>query len=218
MISVVIPTFNAGAHLPRALAPLVDGVVEGVVKDVIVSDGGSTDETLAIAEEAGCTIVSGPAGRGKQLRAGAATAKGKWLLFLRAETALARDWTQQVTQFLATRGAHLRAAAFTLAVEGDGAGTVALWADLRARWLRLPRGEQGMLISRFLYDALGGYADMPVMEDADFARRIGRERLVILTTHAAVRADTYSHGWRETAMLWRFIMGADAEDLARRYG
>jgi glycosyltransferase involved in cell wall biosynthesis len=88
MISVIIPTLNAGAHLARTLAPLVAGMTAGVVKQVIVADGGSDDDTLEMAEAAGCDIVKAERGRARQMRAGADAAKGKWLLFLHADTAL----------------------------------------------------------------------------------------------------------------------------------
>jgi rSAM/selenodomain-associated transferase 2 len=225
MISVVIPTLNAERHLPRALAPLVEGVARGLVKQVIVSDGGSTDETLTVADAAGCDVVTGERGRGRQLRAGAKIAKGKWLLFLHADTVLGPEWAAEAERFIAEPQARWRAAAFRLAFDdaSTAARRVAFWAGLRASVLKLPYGDQGLLISRFLYDALGGYADIPLMEDVDLVRRIGRKRLVLLRAEAVTSAEKYRRdgydrrAWRNLMLMARYLMGADPAVLAKAY-
>jgi rSAM/selenodomain-associated transferase 2 len=225
MISVVIPTLNAARSLPRALAPLVDGVAHGLVKQVVVTDGGSTDETLEIADAAGCDIVVGAPGRAKQLRAGAAAAKGRWLLFLHADTALGQGWIAESERFTSERGARRRAAAFRLAFDdaSPAARRVLFWARLRARVLKLPYGDQGLLISRFLYDALGGYHDMPIMEDVDLVRRIGAKRLTLLRAEAITSAEKYRRdgfdrrAWRNLVLTARYLLGADPVELAKSY-
>lgn len=225
MISVVIPSYNAAAYLPRALAPLVAGVVEGLVKQVIVSDGGSTDDTIAVAEAAGCDVVTSQRGRAKQMRAGAAAAKGSWLLFLHADTGLAPDWREAASAFIARRGAQNLAAAFTLAFDDDcaAARSVAYWARQRARWLKLPYGDQGLLISRYLYEASGGFADLPLMEDVELVRRLGAHRICILdpcavTSAEKYRRDGYSRrAWRNLWLVSRYLLGADPAVLAKAY-
>jgi len=225
VISVVIPTFNAAAHLPRTLAPLVAGVVEGLVKQVIVSDGGSTDDTIAIAEAAGCDVVTSQPGRAKQMRAGAAATKGRWLLFLHADTALAPDWRKAASTFMARRDARNLAAAFTLAFDDDcaAARSVAYWARLRARWLKLPYGDQGLLISRYLYEASGGFADLPLMEDVELVRRLGAHRIRILGPAAVTSAEKYrrdgyaKRAWRNLWLVSRYLLGADPAVLAKAY-
>jgi glycosyltransferase involved in cell wall biosynthesis len=192
-ISVIIPTFDSARHLPRALAPLVDGMSEGLIREVIVSDGGSNDETLEICDAAGCTLISGAPGRAKQLLAGAARAKGKWLLFLHPQTMLARGWTEEVQLFLQFSEARKRAATFKLAFDDKSAKGALFWARLRAATMKLPRGDQGLLISRFLYDGLNGYRDAP-NEDIEFARRIGGSGM-FLETEAVPGADNYRHAW-----------------------
>ena len=225
MISVVIPTLNAAAHLPRALAPLVQGAADGLIKHVIVADGGSQDDTIAIAEAAGCDVVTSPPGRAKQLRAGAGAAKGNWLLFLHADTELAPGWVAEADRFMSQPQARQRAAAFRLAFDDDSraARRVVFWAHLRARVMKLPYGDQGLLISRFLYDALGGYPDLPLMEDVELVRRIGRKRLVILQTEAVTSADKYrrdgwdKRSWRNLGLMARYLLGADPIKLAKAY-
>lgn len=225
MISVIIPTLNAVSLLPRALAPLVAGAAHGLVKQVIVSDGGSIDDTLAIAEAAGCDIVVGEKGRAKQMRAGVAAAKGKWLMFLHADTALDPGWIAEAERFIAAPRARMRAAAFRLAFDDDSppARRVVYWARWRARALKLPYGDQGLLISRFFYDALGGYCDLPLMEDVDIVRRIGARRLVLLQTEAVTSAEKYrrdgydKRAWRNLMLTARYLMGADPAELAKAY-
>jgi rSAM/selenodomain-associated transferase 2 len=225
VISVIIPTLNAAPYLPRALAPLVGPAMEGLVKQVVVADGGSDDATLAIAEEAGCVIAPGPIGRAKQLRAGVEAANGRWLLFLHADTELAEGWAAEALAFMRKPNARHHAATFTLAFDDDSeeARRVVYWARLRARLLKLPYGDQGLLMSRFLYDALGGYPDIPLMEDVEFVRRIGGSRLTILESLAVTSADKYrrdgfsKRAWRNLVLTARYLMGADPAELAKAY-
>lgn len=225
MISVIIPTLNAAPHLPRTLAALVAGVTGGIVKEVIVVDGGSEDETLAIADAAGCAILKAERGRAKQLRAGADASKGKWLLFLHADTALAQGWAEETERFIHTPQSRKKAAAYKLAFDDASAEAkrVVFWARLRARVMKLPYGDQGLLISRFFYDGLGGYPDIPLMEDVEILRRIGPQRLVLLETQAVTSAEKYrrdgydKRAWRNLGLMARYLMGADPVELAKAY-
>ena len=223
MISVIIPTLNAAAHLARSLPPLVPAVAEGLVRELVVSDGGSTDATLAIADGVGARIVEGAKGRGRQLIAGAAAARGEWLLFLHADTALDDGWRKDAALFVA--GSQNRAAAFRFAFDDDTAAArrAAWWVGVRCGLLALPYGDQGLLISRSFYDSLGGYCDIPLMEDVDIVRRIGRTRLTVLPSRAATSAEKYRRdGYgrrarRNIVLLTRYLMGADPAMLAKRY-
>ena len=217
-ISVIIPTLDSARHLPRALAPLVDGMHEGLIREVIVSDGGSQDETVEIADAAGCTVVLSEPGRAKQLLNAVARAKGKWLLILHPQTALARGWTEEVALFLQFNEARKRAATFKLAFDDKSAKGVLFWARLRAQVMKLPHGDQGLLISRFLYDGLSGYRDTP-NEDIDLAHRIGGKRLVFLETEAVTSADAYRRAPNAAAsvgMMARYFLGADPVEMAKR--
>ncbi len=182
MISVIIPTQNSARALPRALSPLVDGVANGIVKQVIVSDGGSRDETLEIADAAGCDMVTGEAGRAAQMRAGVTLVKAPWLLFLPPTSVLAPGWASDVERFMAHPNARERATVFKLVFDGDARGIDLAWVQFRARWLKLPYAAQGLLISRALYDSVGGYGD-------DIARRIGGRRLHLLETEIVAQRE-----------------------------
>lgn len=194
MISVVIPTLNAAGELPETLAALVPAAVGGLVKEVIVSDGGSSDHTLDIAEAAGTRLVTGEKGRGAQLARGAAIARGRWLLFLHADTRLDNSWTDEAGAFVCD---ETRAAVFTLKFNAPDrmAAIVASGAMLRTRLLKAPYGDQGLLISRTLFDSVGGYSDKPLFEDVDIIDRLvrkhGRRVLHVLKTPAVTSAARY---------------------------
>lgn len=196
MLTVIIPTLNAESGLTRTLSGLLAANAQGLIREVIVADGGSTDQTLAIAADAGVEIVASRRGRGAQLRAGAERARGDWLLFLHADTWLAPGWERVVERHVA--GAHERVAAtFRLRFDATGFGPalVARGANVRARLCRLPYGDQGLLIARSHYTRLGGFPDWPLFEDVELVRAIvrdgGRRALSLLPADAVTSASRY---------------------------
>jgi rSAM/selenodomain-associated transferase 2 len=219
-LSIVIPTLNAAAHLPGTLATLIEGLDRGLVRELIISDGGSTDSTVKIAEEVGAVLVTGVAGRGGQLRRGREVAKSDWLLFLHADTRLSSDWPAIVLDQIRT---SKRAAYFQLKFRADGLAP-ALFArgvKLRSR-LGLPYGDQALLVSASLYDQIGGYPDIPLMEDVAIAKKL-RGRLTGLPVIAETSAERYvKHGWLKSGgrNLWtlaQYLTGTSPEKLAKRY-
>jgi rSAM/selenodomain-associated transferase 2 len=196
MISVIIPTLNNEAALSASLTALVPAAVEGIVREVIVADAGSTDRTLMVADQAGVDVISTEAGRGRQLKAGAARARSRWLLFVHPDTVLDHGWEHEAAQFTerVDSGRRRPAAAFfrfTIDDTGLAPRLVDGLASVRAHVLRRPHGDQGLLISRDLYDEVGGYKPLPLMEDIDLVRRIGRRRLVMLRSRALASAAGY---------------------------
>jgi glycosyltransferase involved in cell wall biosynthesis len=187
MISVIIPTLNAGRKLPRCFDSLIGAAVRGVVREVIVADGGSSDDTLLIADAAGARIAHAAKSQSACLQAGAAAARGDWLLFLYPETALEPGWETEAESFVSQEMPERpRAAIFRFALEdfGGEARRAEAKAALRGFVLALPYGDQGLLIPRRFYKKLGGYRALARMEDADLVRRIGRRRLVHLRARA----------------------------------
>lgn len=215
-----MPTLDAAAHMPRALASLGEGLTQGLIRELVVSDGGSTDATLDIADAAGAVIVTGPASRGGQLRRGAAEARADWLMVLHADTILEEGWNRPVAEAIRAR----QAGYFTLRFDARGLAprVVAGWANLRARTFGLPYGDQGLLLPLSLYHEAGGYPDIPLMEDVALARAL-RGRLKPLDVTATTSAERYrKQGWivrggRNLSTLTRYLAGADPETLARRY-
>ena len=222
-LSIIIPTLNAEAELPLCLESLMPGLEAGLIREVIVADGGSEDATAKIAGAMGAELVTGAHGRGAQLAAGAAAARGDWLMFLHADTALSRDWAERTSDHIMTKPDH--AAFFELRYRSDerAARTLEKRANRRARMLGLPYGDQGLLISRKLYDEIGGYLDVPLMEDVMIVRAIGKHRLTELNAEARTSAAKYERdgwrkrSWRNAFLLIRFLLGAKPEDLAKRY-
>jgi rSAM/selenodomain-associated transferase 2 len=214
---------NAEATLPGAVAALMEGLSAGVIRELIIADGGSADATPRIAEAAGAQVLHLAASRGGQLGAGARAAQGDWLLFLHADTNLAEGWSTSVKAHIANSPG--KAGYFRLGFDRRGikARLVAGWANFRARAFGLPFGDQGLLIPRTLYDEFGGYPDIPLMEDIVIARALGRKRLAMLPVTARTSAARYAReGWlrRGARNLWlqlRFLCGADPERLAQHY-
>ena len=196
MISVIIPTFNAEKNLAACLTALVPACVEGLVREVIVVDGGSDDKTLAIADQSGAIVVSAERGRGAQLKAGAAKSRFSWMLFLHADTMLDVGWEREAAQFmervdtgaLPPKAAHFR---FRLDDLGVAPRVIETGVALRTGLFRLPYGDQGLLIPRALYQEAGGYSDLPIMEDLEFMRRLGRSRIMSLRSCAVTSAARY---------------------------
>jgi len=219
-LSVIIPTLNAGADLPATLACLIEGLEMGLLRELIISDGGSDDATPAVARDFGAELVTGAPGRGGQLRRGARMAGGDWLLFLHADTHLSSGWAAEVNHHM--RSSQM-AGYFRLRFRASGVqpAIIAAGGNARAR-LGLPYGDQGLLISRTLYDQVGGYRDMALMEDVAMARALWG-RLVLLNAEAATDPGRYQRtGWfRGSALnLWRlvrYLCGADPDKLARSY-
>ena len=221
-LTVIIPVLNAEQTLPKCLSALGAGLQAGLIRELILSDGGSSDASRTIAEAAGATWVTGPASRGGQMRRGAALAQGEWLLFLHADTVLAMGWAEVAHAHLVQDNGKAGYYRLRFDTAGLPARIVAGWANLRSRVFGLPYGDQGLLISRALYDEVGGFADQPLMEDVLMARML-RGRLRALNATATTSASKYQRqGWvrrgaRNLLTLCRYFLGVSPARLARDY-
>lgn len=213
-LSVIIPVLNGAGDLARCLKQLEGGA------QVIVSDGGSTDDSRVIAEEAGARLIVGAPGRGGQLKRGAEVAETPWLLFLHVDSQLPEDWREQVLGHIADCSTP---AVFHLRFDTPGwqARFVAGWANLRSRAFNLPYGDQALLISRELYDQACGFDDIPLMEDVALVRRL--PRITLLPGYITTGAERYEiQGWftrgrRNLWLLLRYFCGAQPEELSQNY-
>lgn len=229
MISVVIPTLNAEQTLAPTLEALIPAAVDGLIRDVIIADGGSTDATARIADEAGAKFINCESGRGQQLGNGANQAKADWLLFLHADTVLAPTWQDDARRFMHdvdTGARQPAAAAFRFALDDTGLAPRVLehLVALRCRLFNLPYGDQGLLISRELYQGIGGYQPIQLMEDIDLVRRLGRSRTVLLASRATTSAQRYRKGGycsrsaRNLSCILLFYLHVPSRHIARLYG
>lgn len=212
-LTIVIPTLNAAGSLEATLAALSAAAAVGLKTKVVVADGGSDDGTPELARRLGARVVAASGGRGPQLAAGAAAARGAWLLFLHADTVLAPGWAEAAAGFVADPANRERAGYFRFALD-DGAAAARRIERLvawRCRWLGLPYGDQGLLIARRFYAALGGYRPLPLMEDVDLVRRVGRRRLAALAPRAVTSAARY----RREGYLFRAVRNIACQSLWR---
>jgi rSAM/selenodomain-associated transferase 2 len=177
-LSIIIPTLNAAPFLPATLASLGEGA------EIVVADGGSTDGTREIAAAHGARVLTASRGRGTQLAAGIAVATNPWLLLLHADTRLSPDWRSAIHSNPAQAG-YFR---FVLNSAHPRARRLERLVAWRSRALGLPYGDQGLLIHRNLLSGVGGMKPLPLMEDVDLIRRIGRSRLVALPADAVTSA------------------------------
>jgi len=219
-LSIIIPALNAGDTLGAVLASLGDRLDE-----VIVVDGGSNDQTANIAGAAGARIINAARGRGVQLAAGADAATGTWLLFLHADTVLGPTWRELVRGFMTAHGIDHQAAAFRFRLD-DGAVLARFlehFVAVRVRLFGLPYGDQGLLISAAHYRAIGGFRPLPLMEDVDIVRRIGRTRLHTLPGDALTSARRYRQGGylrrplRNVLCLMLYFAGVPPRLIERLY-
>ena len=222
LLSVVIPTLNEASTL-RGL--LDDLATLSCVDRIIVSDGGSSDGTRDIARACGATVVSGPAGRGAQLRAGAAAAPGAWLAFLHADTRLDDGAADALDRFLKSAEPN-DFAHFRLRFDRRGLGyrLIEFGQRARERLFGMPYGDQGLIVSRALYDQIGGFPEWPIMEDVGVVDRLSRRgRRVALRGTVITSARRYCRegpvrAWmRNIRLIVSFRLGADPVALAARY-
>ncbi len=185
MLSVVIPTHDSERVLLPTLAALVAGAAAGIVREVIVADAGSQDATAEIADVAGCRFMPLPGAREARLTAAAEAARGPWLLFIEPGVVPDGTWTDETRRFV--EEAQLRGLAATHAAVFRPARPIGAFrptigeafALLRAALGARPKIQQGLLISKQLYQAIGGHRDAAAH---GLVRRIGRGRIVMLRT------------------------------------
>ena len=218
-LDVVIPVLNGGARLVETLEALPP------VNQVIVVDGGSTDDSEVLAAGEGAHVLSSAPGRGAQLIVGAGASRAPWILFLHADTVLDDTAWAALAAYADRLNTADRAAVFRLRLDDPAwqARVLEFGVRLRVALLALPYGDQGLLIHRDLYAEVGGFAALPLMEDVDLVRRLGRRRLCSLDGAAVTSAERWRRrGWmRQTARNLRcltlYFLGVAPDRIAELY-
>jgi len=223
-IDVVIPTLNAA----RSLAPTLDSLDgdHGLRLSCTVCDGGSRDDTTTIARQAGAIVMVTEPGRGRQLADGAMAGSAPWLLFLHADTTLSMGWATAARRFMAEPVHAPKVGYFRLRFDSADprARRLERLVDWRCRTFGLPYGDQGFLVERGFYRRTGGFRALPLMEDVDFVRRVGRRNLAALDADAVTSAERYERdGWlarptRNLGCLALYFAGLSPGVIRRLYG
>ncbi|MBW8016502.1 MAG: DUF2064 domain-containing protein [Planctomycetes bacterium] len=192
-ISVIIAALNEKDHIQKTVSIALQGVSE-----VIVADGGSLDETLKLAQQSGAQTINVPYGRPSQLNTAALQAKGDILLFLHADTELPDDFA--MTMIKAVKSPKFAAGAFRLGIDSKGAGirVIEAAANLRSRLLKLPYGDQAVFMTKDTFFRVGGFSDMPIMEDYELIKRL-QKRGRIITLDKQVK--TSARRWLQLGIL-----------------
>ena len=182
MISVVIPTHESERELVHTLAALVPGALHGLVREVIVTDAGSQDDTAKVADVAGCRFLVQPRGlRGARLAAAAATARADWLWFLTPGSVPEPGWLEATERFIRTHdGDTASAQAAVLGRRSAGTGLREAFRLLTAALGARPDPQQGLLIHKSLYRSLGGHDPTSAEPETALLRTLGRKRIEVL--------------------------------------
>ncbi len=222
-LSIIVPVLNEAAGIEPLLASFAALRERGA--EVVVVDGGSQDASVAFAHHGADQVLSAPRGRGAQMNAGAAAARGDVLLFLHADTRLPSDADRLVCEGLERSGRAW--GRFDITVEGRSAMLpfVALFMNVRSRLTGIVTGDHAVFVTRAAFVRAGGFPDIPLMEDIEMSRRLKRVSPPLCLNKKVVtsgRRWDERGAWRTILFMWRLrlahFLGTAPEVLARRYG
>jgi rSAM/selenodomain-associated transferase 2/rSAM/selenodomain-associated transferase 1 len=220
LISIIIPTLNEEDNIAACLAGC--GTPPGT--EIIVVDGGSRDRTVEIARSLGARVVLSPPGRGRQMNRGAREATGELFLFLHADTRLSQAFADWVREILARPGVVAGAFRFRLDARSPSLSIIQRVANWRSRRFQLPYGDQTIFTPRVIFEEIGGYPEMPIMEDYEFIRQLkkkGRIDIVPLPAITSARRWIEVGVWKTTFFNWVIViaysLGFSPATLARWY-
>ncbi len=220
LISVIIPTLNEAL----ALGPVLDRVQEEEGVETIVVDGGSQDQTRDIAARAGARVVEVSGGRAAQQNAGAAVAGGRWLLFLHGDTLLPKGYGKMIQRAMASPATVAGAFRFKTDDSRPGMRLIQWTTNLRSCFLQWPYGDQGLFMEKRVFDDVGGFASLAIMEDFELVGRLRRRGKVVTLPHAVM---TSARRWQQLGrvrttlinlmMIAGFLWGVPIRRLVRLY-
>ncbi len=219
-ISVIIPTLNEEPNLSRTL----ESLGQHPNTEILVVDGGSDDRSCEIARHFGAVVLESPRGRARQMNHGAGAASGEVFLFLHADTLLPETWTERIR--VALEDPRVLGGAFSFMVEGNSFGLrmIERLTNFRARRFSLPYGDQGIFVRSCVFREMGGFPNLPIMEDFEFMRRLRDRGTIRILPDCAV---TSRRRWERLgilrttavnqAVIVGYYMGVAPEKLARFY-
>jgi rSAM/selenodomain-associated transferase 2 len=222
VISIVMPVLDEADGIVAALAALQPLRAAGA--EVLVVDGGSTDATVALATPLADRVIAAPRGRASQMNAGAAVARGEVLLFLHADTILPEGAMHLIAAAVSASRVWGR---FDVAINGRSPWLplVATLMSRRSRLTGIATGDQAMFVTRSAFTTVGGFPDLPLMEDIELSKRLlQHSRPACIAARVTTSGRRWErHGiWRTILTMWRFrlryFLGADPAQLAREYG
>ncbi|GIX21542.1 MAG: glycosyl transferase [Gammaproteobacteria bacterium] len=220
-LSIVVPVLDEAAELP-ALLPRLRALARHA--EIVVVDGGSADGSAVRLRAAGFTVLQAPRGRALQMNAGAARARGEWLLFLHADTELPRRALAQLRRAMADR--RVLWGRFDVRIAGPSRwfGLIAAAMNLRSRSTGIATGDQAMFVRRAVFEAVGGFPAQPLMEDVELSVRLRRLAWPACLPGPVITSGRrwLAHGvWRTVGLMWwlrlRYALGAPPEALWRLY-
>jgi rSAM/selenodomain-associated transferase 2/rSAM/selenodomain-associated transferase 1 len=223
-LSIIIPTLNEGSRIGALLESLVSHQENRPAIEIIVVDGGSTDDTIATACSYPVRVICSDPGRAQQMNAGAQQARGQMLLFLHADTILPTTFYESVAETLAQP--TVIAGAFNLAIQGNHPALRMIeWGvRWRSHLFQLPYGDQGLFMTRAVFESIGGFADLPIMEDFDLIQRLKCQGKVAIAPATVI---TSGRRWEtlgiirttviNQAVILGYFLGVDANRLAQWY-
>jgi len=219
-LSIIIPTLNEAEHLSQTL----DRLGQDEHREVIVVDGGSTDNTLRIADQSGAKVISTQPGRGKQMNVGAQKALGDIFLFLHADTLLPGNFQTEVRQAMSNPKVAGGAFAWKVSPSTPLLRVTEKTVNWRTKLFRLPYGDQGIFVRASLFHELRGYADIPLMEDVEFIRRLRKVgELIIIPDPVVTSSRRFTElgplrtTLRNKLVIIGYYLKIPPERLVRRY-
>lgn len=220
VISIVILTLNEA----ESIAACMKSARTCTESEIIVADGGSSDGTREVVKAFGAKLLTVTGGRAKQANAGASTARGNVFLFLHGDTSLPKGFDQHILRLLAKPGTV--AGAFALAIDSPEIGLriIEKLTNFRSRFFQLPYGDQAIFLGADIFRSVGGFPEIPIMEDFLFMTRVKKEGRVEIASAAVI---TSARRWLRLgilkttlinqAVLLAYFLGSDPERLARWY-
>ncbi len=223
-LSIICPTLNEAKRLPLLIA---DVNLWPYKIDLQIIDAGSNDLTTLIAELNGANIINIPeANRGEQLKQGAIQATGEWLLFLHADCRLPSIWPYKLEEIIDNPNSENNAWFFDFKVDSRmiEMRLLEFAVALRSFFLQRPYGDQGLLIKRNLYIAIGGYSNLHLMEDLDLVIRLSKvSRLkriglpIYISSRSWSNTNIFKKAFKNAAYRSRWLKGEDSKLLAKEY-